>query len=209
MKRIISIFCICTLVLGVFQIAYAGAGKVKDNANSSANTNASTNANENENSSINANENAIANTNENANANDKGNKNTNFNAATKEDVEALNEQINQNNEEIIKLREEMSSLTVSIKSKVAKLSSGKTAITQAKAADLLTVTSIIKSSKKGLLGFKGDGFKQSISASKIAKENKEFDKARNDINKALELQKKRIKTLNSVINDLKKAEELL
>ena len=127
----------------------------------------------------------------------------------KEEVTALNDQIKQNKDELFNLREKMSNVTISIQSKVAKLSSDKTAITQAKATDLKTVISIVKSSKKCLRDFKSDGLKQCLSAAKTARENKEFEQARDYMNKALELQEKRKQTLNAVISDLNTAEQLL
>jgi hypothetical protein len=131
------------------------------------------------------------------------------NSSIKEDVIALNDQIKQNNEELSNLREQMATLTVSIQSKVLELSSDKTAITQAKAADLKTVLSIIKTSKKNLKESKNDGLKQSISESKTAREDKEFKQAGNSMKKVLELQEKRKQKLTVIINDLNTADQLL
>lgn len=135
--------------------------------------------------------------------------NKNPDKGIKEEIVVLNDQIRQNKDEIIQLKQQVASVTASIQAKVSQLASNKTAITQSKAADLKTVLSIIKNSKKSLKGIKGDGLKQYIADSKADRENKSFEQALDKMNKVLELQETRKQTLNQILNDLNTANQLL
>lgn len=129
----------------------------------------------------------------------------------KTEISLLNDQVKQNNADLLELRKQMSSLTVSIQKKVAKLSSNKTAITQAKVADLKTAVSLVKSSKDNIKNLKNnkDNLKDFISAGKTATAKKQFDQARENFNKAIDLQEQRKQTLNSVIGQLNTVDQLL
>lgn len=129
----------------------------------------------------------------------------------KTEISLLNDQVKQNNTDLLELRKQMSSLTVSIQKKVTKLSSNKTAITQAKVADLKTAVSLVKSSKDNIKNLKNDNdnLKDFISAGKTAKAKKQFDQARENFNKAIDLQEQRKQTLNAVISQLNTVDQLL
>lgn len=185
MKKIISIICICSLILGLFQVVYAGSEKVKDHKNIPDRKITEEN-----------------------NGYKEENKNDDNKKITKE-VKDLNEQIKKKNEEIVELRHEIRDITMSIREKINKLSSEGVVMTQAEVSDLQTVLSLVKGSKKVIRDFKTDGLKQSISEGKNAKDKKELTNAQKYMKKTIELQENRKESFNDAINDLKKAEDLL
>lgn len=127
----------------------------------------------------------------------------------KEEIILLNKQIKQNKQELLALRSNIRDVTISIQNKVYKLSSKKAVMTQAEVSDLQTVLSLVKNSKKGIKVFKIDGLKQYLIEGKTLRDNYELDKAKEHMDKSIELQEDRKQILNETIDNLNTAEQLL